>query len=184
MTEHYDLIVIGSGAGGGTLAHALAPTGKRILILERGDYLRRARTQNWDATEVWSEHRYRNSGSWTDQDGRGSPPKQHYYVGGNTKVYGAVLFRMRERDFGARAARRRRLAGVAASPTTTSSPTTRARSSCTTSTASASVDPTEPPVERPYPVRRRSATSRGSRSCAADLDRGRACTRSSCRSGS
>jgi choline dehydrogenase-like flavoprotein len=97
--EHYDVIVIGSGAGGGTLAHALAPTGKRILILERGDFLRREK-QNWDATEVWVKHRYRNSGRWTDREGGTFLPKQHYYVGGNTKFYGAVLFRQREQDFG------------------------------------------------------------------------------------
>ena len=99
MSEHFDVIVIGSGAGGGTLAHALAPTGKRILILERGDFIRREK-QNWNATEVWINHRYRNSGNWTDKDGGEFLPKQHYYVGGNTKMYGAVLFRKRERDFG------------------------------------------------------------------------------------
>jgi choline dehydrogenase-like flavoprotein len=98
MPENFDIIVIGSGAGGGTLAHALAPTGKRILILERGDFIRREK-QNWDATEVWIKHRYRNSGRWTDKDGGEFLPKQHYYVGGNTKMYGAVLFRKRERDF-------------------------------------------------------------------------------------
>ncbi len=99
MPEHFDVIVIGSGAGGGTLAHALAPTGKRILILERGDFIRREK-QNWNATEVWVKHRYRNSGNWTDKEGGVFLPKQHYYVGGNTKMYGAVLFRKRERDFG------------------------------------------------------------------------------------
>ncbi len=98
--DHYDIIVIGSGAGGGTLAHALAPTGKKILILERGDYLRRER-QNWDSIEIWGKQRYRNSGTWHDAIAdREFTPKQHYYVGGNTKFYGAVLFRMRERDFG------------------------------------------------------------------------------------
>jgi choline dehydrogenase-like flavoprotein len=98
--DHYDIIIIGSGAGGGTLAHALAPTGARILIIERGDYLRRER-QNWSSQAVWGELRYRNSGNWQDSRGREFLPKQHYYVGGNTKFYGAVLFRMRERDFGA-----------------------------------------------------------------------------------
>jgi choline dehydrogenase-like flavoprotein len=98
--DHYDLIVIGSGAGGGTLAHALAPTGKRILILERGNYLTREK-QNWDSVEIWGKQRYRNSGKWQDSlTGKEFVPKQHYYVGGNTKFYGAVLFRMRERDFG------------------------------------------------------------------------------------
>jgi choline dehydrogenase-like flavoprotein len=100
MTDHYDLIVIGSGAGGGTLTHALASTGKRILLLERGDFLPRE-PQNWDPKSIWLDGRYRNSGKWTDADsGMQFTPKQHYYVGGNTKVYGAILFRFRERDFG------------------------------------------------------------------------------------
>jgi choline dehydrogenase-like flavoprotein len=99
MTEHYDVIVIGSGAGGGTLTHALAPTGKRILLLERGRWYPRER-DNWDSRVVWGNLKYRNAGLWRDQDGRTFNPKQHYYVGGNTKVYGAVLFRFRERDFG------------------------------------------------------------------------------------
>ena len=100
MTDHYDVIVIGSGAGGGTLTHALAPTGKRILLLERGDFLPRE-PQNWDSKSVWVDLRYHNSGKWTDADtGEEFPPKQNYYVGGNTKVYGAILFRFRERDFG------------------------------------------------------------------------------------
>jgi choline dehydrogenase-like flavoprotein len=100
MTDHYDVIVIGSGAGGGTLTHALAPTGKRILLLERGDFLPRE-PQNWDSKSVWVDLRYHNSGNWTDAGtGEEFPPKQNYYVGGNTKVYGAILFRFRERDFG------------------------------------------------------------------------------------
>jgi len=101
MSEHYDVIVIGSGAGGGTLTHALAPTGKRILLLERGDFLPRE-VENWDSKAVWIDKRYANSGKWTDAaTGKQFTPKQHYYVGGNTKVYGAILFRFRERDFDA-----------------------------------------------------------------------------------
>src|SRR5215831_10782559 len=100
MTDHYDVIIIGSGAGGGTLTHALAPTGKRILLLERGDFLPRE-PQNWDSKSVWVDLRYRNPGKWADADtGQEFTPKQHYYVGGNTKFYGAILFRFRERDFG------------------------------------------------------------------------------------
>jgi choline dehydrogenase-like flavoprotein len=98
--EHYDVIVIGSGAGGGTVAHALAPTGKRVLLLERGGYLPRE-IENWSSKAVWGDGRYHNSGLWRDEaTGEEFAPKQHYYVGGNTKFYGAVLFRMRERDFG------------------------------------------------------------------------------------
>ena len=99
-TEHYDVVVIGSGAGGGTLTHALAPTGKRVLLLERGDWMPREQ-ENWDSHAVWIDKRYANSGKWTDAaTGKQFTPKQHYYVGGNTKVYGAILFRFRERDFG------------------------------------------------------------------------------------
>ena len=98
-TEHYDVIVIGSGAGGGTVTYALAPTGKRVLLLERGDWMPRE-PENWDSKAVWIDKRYSNSGTWTDAaTGKAFTPKQHYYVGGNTKVYGAILFRFRERDF-------------------------------------------------------------------------------------
>ena len=100
MPDHYDVIVIGSGAGGGTLTYALAPTGKRVLLLERGGWYPREK-DNWDSRVVWGDLKYRNAGRWVDQStGREFNPKQHYYVGGNTKVYGAVLFRFRERDFG------------------------------------------------------------------------------------
>jgi choline dehydrogenase-like flavoprotein len=100
VLDHYDIIVIGSGAGGGTLTYSLAPTGRRILLLERGPWYPRQK-ENWDSKVVWGDLRYRNAGLWTDHDGNRFNPKQHYYVGGNTKVYGAVLFRMREQDFGA-----------------------------------------------------------------------------------
>jgi len=99
MAEHYDVIVIGSGAGGGSLTYALAPTGKRILLLERGGFLPRE-VENWDSRSIWLDKRYANAGTWTDAaTGKSFTPKQHYYVGGNTKVYGAILFRFRERDF-------------------------------------------------------------------------------------
>ncbi len=97
--RHYDVIIIGSGAGGGTLAHALAPTGKKILILERGEYARRE-PENWSTKAVVLEGRYNNAESWRDSKGREFQAGQHYFVGGNTKFYGAALLRMRERDFG------------------------------------------------------------------------------------
>src|SRR5919199_763057 len=99
MSQRYDVIIIGSGAGGGTLAYRLAPTGKRILILERGDYLRRE-PDNWNTRAVFGDNKYKADETWRDRDGKPFRPGIHYYVGGNTKVYGAVLFRLRERDFG------------------------------------------------------------------------------------
>ena len=97
--QHYDVIVIGTGAGGGTLAHRLAPTGKRVLILERGDYLPRER-DNWDSTAVFVKGKYRAPEFWYDKHGNEFPPEVNYYVGGNTKFYGAALFRLRPEDFG------------------------------------------------------------------------------------
>ena len=98
-SDHYDVIVIGSGPGGGSLAHRLAPTGKRILMLERGSYLPRSRA-NWDAKTVFVDGAYQAPDTWYGRDGETFHPGLHYWVGGNSKVYGAALFRLRERDFG------------------------------------------------------------------------------------
>ena len=91
--------MIGSGPGGASLAHRLAPTGKRILLLERGDYLPREEA-NWSAETVFVDGRYQARGNLDQPQGRELHPALHYYVGGNSKVYGAALFRLRERDFG------------------------------------------------------------------------------------
>lgn len=95
----YDIIIVGTGAGGGTLAWSLAPSGKRILILERGDYLPRER-ENWDPKAVFDDKRYLAKETWYDKNDQPFAPYTHYWVGGNTKVYGAALLRMREFDFG------------------------------------------------------------------------------------
>ena len=98
-TDHYDLIVIGSGPGGASLAQRLAPTGKRILMLERGGYLPRSR-KNWDAGTVFVDAAYQATETWYGGDGTEFRPGLHYFVGGNSKVYGSALLRLRERDFG------------------------------------------------------------------------------------
>ena len=95
----YDVIIIGSGAGGGTLAHQLAPSGKRILILERGDWLPRE-PENWDSTAVFVDNRYVPEETWYDEHGKPFQPGVHYWVGGATKLYGAALYRLRRQDFG------------------------------------------------------------------------------------
>ncbi|MBE9079019.1 GMC family oxidoreductase [Romeria aff. gracilis LEGE 07310] len=95
----YDIIIIGSGAGGGTLAYALAPTGQQILIVERGDYIPREKA-NWDPTAIFLEQRYQIQEDWYDERQQPFHPEAYYVVGGNTKVYGAALQRMREQDFG------------------------------------------------------------------------------------
>ena len=98
--NQYDVIIIGTGAGGGTLAYHLAPSGKRILLLERGDFLPRE-LQNWDADEVFVKNRYISPDTWYDAEDRPFQPQVHYVIGGATKLYGAALYRLRKEDFGA-----------------------------------------------------------------------------------
>jgi choline dehydrogenase-like flavoprotein len=95
----YDFIIIGSGAGGGTLAYKLAPSGKKILLIERGPFVRREK-ENWNSLEVNAHGRYNTKELWRNADGSELHPHTNYYVGGNTKFYGAALFRLREEDFG------------------------------------------------------------------------------------
>lgn len=97
-SDSYDLILIGTGAGGGTLLHQLAPTGKRILVLERGGYLPREK-DNWDSFAVFADNKYKAKETWIDRLGKPFHPEIHYYVGGNTKLYGSALLRFHERDF-------------------------------------------------------------------------------------
>ena len=99
MPDHYDVIVIGTGAGGGTLAHTLAASGKRILLLERGNFLPRE-TENWDSKSVFLDGKYISPDTWYDADGKAFQPQVHYFVGGATKLYGAALYRLRPQDFG------------------------------------------------------------------------------------
>lgn len=94
----FDIIIIGSGAGGGTLARELAPTGRKILIVERGDFIPQE-DQNWNPTAVWKDLRYRTTETWLDASGQAFVPYTHYCVGGNTKFWGTVLFRLRPEDF-------------------------------------------------------------------------------------
>ena len=125
----FDFIIIGSGAGGGTLALKLAGSGKRILILERGDYLPREK-ENWDPTEVFVKNRYVAGDKWRDKAGKEFQPGIHYVVGGATKVFGAALFRLRKEDFGA-VQHHDGVSRPGPSPTRNSSPITARRKSST-----------------------------------------------------
>lgn len=96
---NYDVIIIGSGAGGGSLARHLAASGKKILLLERGGWLTRE-AENWDVESVFVKNRYISKDTWLDRDGKAFQPQIHYFVGGATKLYGAALYRLRKEDFG------------------------------------------------------------------------------------
>lgn len=98
MTSTFDIVIVGSGAGGGTMAYALRNTGAKILIIERGDYLPQE-PQNWDPEEAYFKSRYKTTEKWYDRAGKDYRPGVHYFVGGNTKVYGAALPRFRAEDF-------------------------------------------------------------------------------------
>ena len=176
------MIIIGTGAGGGTLAHRLAPTGKRILLLERGGYLPRE-PENWDSQGGLPQGALPHRRGVDRQGRRALPPapavlrrRQH-----------EVLRRDPVPPARARLRRgpplRRRLAGVADRPTTTSSPTTPRPSGSTSSTARRGEDPTEPPRSGPVPATRPSRTSRAS-SSSTTTSRAPATTRSTCRSAS
>jgi choline dehydrogenase-like flavoprotein len=99
VPEEFDVIVIGTGAGGGTVARTIAPSGRRILLLERGNFLTREKA-NWDPGPVFVDGRYISPDTWYDGDGTPFQPQVHYYVGGATKMYGAALYRLRPEDFG------------------------------------------------------------------------------------
>jgi choline dehydrogenase-like flavoprotein len=99
MSSHYDVIIIGTGAGGGTLAYKLATSGKRILLLERGEYVPRE-LDNWSTRAVNVDGKYQTPERWRDKTGKELHPHTNYWVGGNTKFYGAALFRLRREDFG------------------------------------------------------------------------------------
>ncbi len=96
--QHYDVIIIGTGTGGASMAYKIAPTGKKILIVERGGFIPKEK-ENWDAKKVVAEGIYRPNEMWYDKNDKPFKPFIHYNVGGNSKFYGAAMFRFRETDF-------------------------------------------------------------------------------------
>ncbi|MFN3718856.1 MAG: FAD-dependent oxidoreductase [Rhizobium rhizophilum] len=93
-----DVIIIGSGMGGATLAAQLAPTGRRILIVEKGERLQPSSADR-DADAIFGKAHFRPKEEWLDGEGQPFNPGNYYNVGGNSKFYGAVLLRYRREDF-------------------------------------------------------------------------------------
>ncbi len=96
--ELVDILIVGSGMGGATCAAGLAPSGARILILERGARLADS-PEARDARAIFQRGVFRPQEWWVDGTGVQFNPGNYYYVGGNTKLYGAVLLRYRAEDF-------------------------------------------------------------------------------------
>lgn len=145
----FDFIIIGTGAGGGTLAWKLAPSGKRILLIERGPFIPREK-DNWSPRAVNVQGKYQTRDVWRDKDGNDLHPHTNYYVGGNTKFYGSALFRLREQDFD----EMRHYGGISpAWPISYSDfePYYSAAEQLYHVHGAAGEDPTEPPRSGPYP---------------------------------
>lgn len=98
MSESHDVIIIGSGVGGGVTARRLAEAGVRVLLIERGEVIPRE-PDNWSVDAVFFRRKYKARDIWLDRHGRAFDPGMHYNVGGSTKFYGAAMFRLRARDF-------------------------------------------------------------------------------------
>ncbi|MFK7845975.1 MAG: GMC oxidoreductase [Rhodothermales bacterium] len=98
MQTSFDFVIIGTGAGGGTLAYALKDAGASVLLVERGDYLPQE-PQNWSPQDAYFKKRYKTKELWYDSAGASFHPGVHYFIGGNTKLYGAALPRFRKEDF-------------------------------------------------------------------------------------
>ena len=95
-TIECDVAVIGSGMGGSTFAHSIRHSGLKVLVVERGDFLPKE-PENWDVNAVFANRRYHNAEAWIDgHNGSRFSPGVFYYVGGNTKFFGAMLPRFRE----------------------------------------------------------------------------------------
>jgi choline dehydrogenase-like flavoprotein len=96
--NHYDVILIGSGAGGGTLLGALSAAGHSVLLLERGGVMP-LEDQNLSEADLFRKDRYHPEEKWFGTDGDPFSPQMVHAIGGNTKIWGGVLERMREQEF-------------------------------------------------------------------------------------
>jgi choline dehydrogenase-like flavoprotein len=70
-----------------------------VLLVERGRFLPRE-PENSQPDQMFIHHRYKTAEPWIDgSTGRPFQPGNYYWVGGNTKMYGACLPRFRASDF-------------------------------------------------------------------------------------
>ena len=149
MPPSPDIVIVGSGMGGATVAAGLAATGASILILERGERLRPGNGER-STKAIFVENRFRTKELWRDGEGQPFNPGNFYYVGGNSKLYGAALFRFRREDFEAR----EHPGGISPAwpfPYEELEPWYGRAEALYQVRGSAGEDPTEPPRSTPYP---------------------------------
>jgi choline dehydrogenase-like flavoprotein len=97
-SERYDVIIVGSGAGGAAAAYKVARAGRRVLMLEKGRHLPKDGS-TLDTRQVFKEGKFKNKEPWLDGHGGHLIPDEHYNVGGKTKWYGAALLRFSAHEF-------------------------------------------------------------------------------------
>lgn len=98
LKNSYDIVIIGAGVGGGALVNKLASSGLDILLIERGPRLPRE-MNNWSVDAVFKDRIYTAKETWLDKEGKPFNPSIYYYVGGNSKFFGAATVRFRAEDF-------------------------------------------------------------------------------------
>ena len=96
----YDVIIIGSGAGGSAAAYQLAQSGKKVLILEQGAELPKDGS-TLDVEKVMRKKIFLESKVWHDEQGKPIVPQERSNIGGKTKWYGAALLRFGSNEFSA-----------------------------------------------------------------------------------
>jgi choline dehydrogenase-like flavoprotein len=97
-TQRYDVIIVGSGAGGAAAGYKLAKAGRSVLMLEKGKHLPRDGS-TLDTRQVFKEGKFKNREPWSNGHGGALMPDEHYNVGGKTKWYGAALLRFSAHEF-------------------------------------------------------------------------------------
>jgi choline dehydrogenase-like flavoprotein len=99
LARDFDVVIVGSGAGGSAAAYSLVRAGLRVALVEKGVRLPRDGS-TLDVQRVVHDGEFRSHEEWRDRHGRALVPEEYFNLGGKTKWYGAALARFRPAEFG------------------------------------------------------------------------------------